>query len=74
MGGDAVTSVDEYDATMREMRDTMGKVAIAVGTKLIPKITQLVQAVLSIGESPLARHQDHADPAEKRLRHHFRRD
>ena len=28
MGGDAVTSVDEYDAAMRDMRDIMGKVAI----------------------------------------------
>ena len=37
MGGDAVTNVDEYDAAMREMRDTIGKIAIAVGTKLIPK-------------------------------------
>ena len=51
MGGDAVTNVDEYDATMREMRDTFGKVAITVGTKLIPKITQLVQSFMSIVEA-----------------------
>ena len=51
MGGDAVDNVDEYDATMREMRDTFGKVAITVGTKLIPKITQLVQSFMSIVEA-----------------------
>ena len=49
MSGDAVTSVDEYDEAMREMRDTMGKVAIAVGTKLIPKITSLITAIMDIG-------------------------
>ena len=37
MGGDAVTNVDEYDATMREMRDIMGKVAITVGTEAHPQ-------------------------------------
>ena len=48
MGGDAVTSVDEYDEAMRNMRDIMGKVAIAVGTVLIPKITLLIEAVVGI--------------------------
>ena len=45
MGGDAVTNVDEYDAAMREMRDTIGKIAITVGTKLIPKITDVINGV-----------------------------
>ena len=45
MGGDAVTNVDEYDAAMREMRDTIGKIAITVGTKLIPKITDTINGV-----------------------------
>ena len=45
MGGDAVTSVDDYDAAMREMRDTIGKIAITVGTKLIPKITDAINGV-----------------------------
>ena len=49
MGGDAVTNVDEYDAAMRDIRDIMGKVAITVGTKLIPKITQLIRSVIAIG-------------------------
>ena len=48
MGGDAVDNVDEYDAAMRDMREIIGKVAIAVGTVLIPKITQLVRAIVSI--------------------------
>ena len=43
MGGDAVTNVDEYDAAMREMRDTIGKIAITVGTKLIPRITAVIK-------------------------------
>ena len=43
MGGDAVTNVDEYDAAMREMRDTFGKIAITVGTKLIPRITAVIK-------------------------------
>ena len=51
MGGDAVTSVDEYDAAMRDMRDTFGKISIAIGTTLIPKITTLVTAFMSIAEA-----------------------
>ena len=43
-----MTNVDEYDAAMRDMRDIIGKVAIAVGTVLIPKITLLVKAIVSI--------------------------
>ena len=45
MGGDAVSSVDEYDAAMREMRDTFGKIAIAIGTKVIPKITAVIKGI-----------------------------
>ena len=45
MGDDAVTSVDEYDAAMRDMRDIFGKIAITVGTKLIPKITALIKGL-----------------------------
>ena len=45
MSGDAVTNVDEYDAAMRDMRDTIGKIAITVGTKLIPKITALIEGI-----------------------------
>ena len=51
MGGDAVTNVDEYDAAMRDMRDMFGKVAIAVGTQLIPKITNLVTSFMSVAEA-----------------------
>ena len=51
MGGDAVTNVDEYDAAMRDMRDMFGKIAITVGTKLIPKITSLVRSFMSIAEA-----------------------
>ena len=51
MGGDAVDNVDEYDAAMRDVRDIMSKVAISVGTKLIPKITQLIRSFISIGEA-----------------------
>ena len=45
MGGDAVTNVDEYDAEMRKLRDGFGKIAITVGTKLIPKITALIKGL-----------------------------
>ena len=49
MGGDAVTSVDEYDASMRQMRDAMGKAAITIGQKIVPALTWLINAAMRVG-------------------------
>ena len=50
MSGDQVTSVDQFDAAMRTLRDSFGGITTQVGSAFIPLLTEIIEGMTELWE------------------------